>query len=488
MGDKIRTEKKRLIVFVSALLILGFFSTTIASYMVSKNVIRDALIHRELPITSDNVYSEVQRDLLRPVFISSLMAQDTFLRDWVIGGEKNISLASKYLNEIKQKYHTFTSFLVAEKSFNYYYSGGILKKVREDQERDRWYFRVRKMKEPYEINVDPDMANKDTMTIFINYKMFDYRHNYIGATGVGLAVGSVINIIESYQKRFGRNIFFVDDNGEVVLKSSAMADSVKNIKDDPFYKGVASEILSRDLNSLQYVRNGEAVLVNFRYIPELKWHLIVEQVENASLGEIKEVLYRNIFVCLVITIIVLVATNYTVNFYQQGLENMATTDKLTGLLNRQAFEIVFGQILKETSRNRQPLSLVIFDLDNFKYVNDTYGHIAGDVALSSMSSLIKSTIRDSDVACRWGGDEFLLLFRDCDGQRAMTIAEKLRNNIAAEPVSTGEACFNVSITLGVAQYKDGENIDEILSRADTALLTAKQSGRNRALLSVQGPG
>lgn len=477
-----------MIVFVSALLIVGFFSTTIASYMVSKNVIRDALIHRELPITSDNVYSEVQRDLLRPVFISSLMAQDTFLRDWVMGGEKNISLVSKYLNEIKQKYHTFTSFLVAEKSFNYYYSGGILKKVREDQERDRWYFRVRKMKEPYEINVDPDMANKDTMTIFINYKMFDYKHNYIGATGVGLAVGSVINIIESYQKRFGRNIFFVDDNGEVVLKSSAMSGSVKNIKDDPFYRGVASEILSRDLNSLQYIRNGEAVLVNFRYIPELKWHLIVEQVENASLGEIKEVLYRNIFVCLFITIIVLVATNYTVNFYQQGLENMATTDKLTGLLNRQAFEIVFGQILKETTRNRQPLSLVIFDLDNFKYVNDTYGHIAGDVALSSMSSLIKATIRDSDVACRWGGDEFLLLFRDCDGKRAMTIAEKLRSNIAEEPVSTGESCFNVSITLGVAQYKDGENIDEILSRADTALLTAKQAGRNRALLSVQGPG
>lgn len=101
---------KKIIIIVTALIASGFILTTLASYFVSLKSLREQISKRELPLTSDNIYSEVQNDLLKPIFISSLMASDTFLRDWAIEGEKSKGDISKYLKEINEKYGVFTSF------------------------------------------------------------------------------------------------------------------------------------------------------------------------------------------------------------------------------------------------------------------------------------------------------------------------------------------------------------------------------------------
>ena len=201
-----------LILIVSLLLITGFLTTSLASYYVSLASLRSQITKKELPLTSDNIYSEIQKDLLSPIFISSLMANDIFLRDWIINGENDITQIIRYLKEIQDKYNTFTSFFVSEQTKTYYHADGILKKVKAEEERDRWYFRVKSMKSDYEINVDPDMANKDSMTIFINYRVRDYQNNFIGTTGVGLKVNAVKDLIKKYQESYGRNIYFVDKN------------------------------------------------------------------------------------------------------------------------------------------------------------------------------------------------------------------------------------------------------------------------------------
>ncbi|MFH2093842.1 MAG: GGDEF domain-containing protein, partial [Pseudomonadota bacterium] len=152
------SRKAKLLAGVGLLLATGFLFTSLTSYFVSRTSLRAEISSRGLPLTSDNIYSEIQRDLLRPVFISSLMATDTFLRDWLIHGETNPEKIIKYLNEIRLKYNMFTSFLVSEKTKNYYHFDGVLKTISQDQERDNWYFRVKDMKEDYEINVDPDIA------------------------------------------------------------------------------------------------------------------------------------------------------------------------------------------------------------------------------------------------------------------------------------------------------------------------------------------
>ena len=155
------SAKNRFVTLISLLLLAGFLATSLVSYSVSVTLLKRGLADSILPLTSDNIYSEIQKDLIRPIFIASMMASDTFLRDWVLGGEQDVDRLTRYLAEVKSKYQTIASFFVSDRSANYYYGGGILKQVRPDEPRDAWYYRVRALHEPYELNVDRDMANSD---------------------------------------------------------------------------------------------------------------------------------------------------------------------------------------------------------------------------------------------------------------------------------------------------------------------------------------
>ena len=280
LSPDLQSDKKKLIIFICLLLSTGFLAVSLLNYQVSKATIREALVDRELPLTSDNIYSEIQKDLIRPVFISSMMANDTFLRDWVLDGEHNVDRVTRYLLSVKEKYATFTSFLVSEKSGSYYHSDGVLKKIQPAEARDAWYYRVRTMTDPYEINVDPDLANRDAMTIFINYRVLDYHGNFIGAAGIGLTVDSVRNIVDTYRQRYQRHIFFVDRQGKIVLNSKSGKVTTEDIHKVEGLDGIADSILRSGNGSYQYRSDGNVHLLNVRYIPELKWYIFVEKMRG----------------------------------------------------------------------------------------------------------------------------------------------------------------------------------------------------------------
>lgn len=483
-GSNMRNKKKQLILIVSMMLVTGFLATSLASYFVSRASLRAQITENELPLTRDNIYSEIQRDLLRPIFISSLMANDTFLRDWVLQGEEEESRITRYLKEIQHKYKTFTSFFVSEQSRIYYQANGPLKVVKADEPRDKWYFRVRKMTPDYEINVDPDMANHDTMTIFINYRVYDYDGRYIGATGVGLAVGAVKELIESYQQRYHRDIFFADKSGRVTLHGLHFPDRIKSIADIAGLADLRSEILAGKDGSFRYRANGHTMHLVTRYIPEFEWYLFVEQSEDEVTRAILRTLIANLGICALITVVVLLLTNLTIVSYQRRLEKMATLDSLTGIYNRRAFDLIIEQTMKEVRRNRVPLSVILFDLDEFKQINDCHGHIAGDEVLRHIVRLVGANIRVSDVLCRWGGEEFLILLQGCGLRDARTMGEKIRRIIREQPAEHAGQKIEITISLGIAEYRQGENPDRLFSRVDQALYRAKTQGRDRTELET----
>ncbi len=315
-------NNRKLIALISLFLVVGFVVTSFASYFVSRQSLRSEIKLKALPLTSDNIYSEIQRDLLRPVFISSLMASNTFLRDWVVNGEKDQTKLIKYLKEIKIRYNTFTSFFVSDQTKNYYHVDGILKRVSPTEERDSWYFRVRQMKDDYEINVDPDMANKDTMTIFINYRVYDYDQKYIGATGVGLTVTSVKSLIEKYQKKYNRNIYFIDKTGNIKLASEKIFKSNQVFFKDKNPLAYLDKADKKAESSFKYKRGKELVHANIRYISEFGWYLIVEQGEDETIRHIFTTLIMNLVITLVITMIITALVHFAVTTYQQRLETL----------------------------------------------------------------------------------------------------------------------------------------------------------------------
>ncbi len=315
-------KKQNLILIVSLLLVVGFLLTSLISFFVSRASLRQQITDNSLPLTSDTVYSEIQRDLMKPIFISSLMARNTFLRDWVLNGEQPPAEIRHYLKEIQQRYHTVTSFFVSEKSRKYYYPKGILKQVSNENERDRWYFRVRQMKEDYEINIDADLANQDTMTIFINYRVFDYSGNFIGATGVGLTVNAVTSMLDNYQKKYGRNIYFIDKNGQLTLHGRNFTEGITSLADLPAIAPLAKRILQQKNGSFSVEYQNSMIHLNTRFIPEFNWYLLVEQNEATAVEGIFSSLMLNLLICAVLTLIILFLTNLTIKKYQSKIDTL----------------------------------------------------------------------------------------------------------------------------------------------------------------------
>nr|WP_281419161.1 sensor domain-containing diguanylate cyclase [Marinobacterium ramblicola] len=431
-----------------------------------------------MPLTGDNIYSEIQRDLLRPIFISSLMAHDTFLRDWALDGEQDSTPVTRYLKEIQQRYDTETSFFVSDRTRLYYHPKGAIKEVNKHDPQDAWYFNFKHSVEPYEINIDRDTADPSRLTVFINYKVYDYSGNFIGATGVGLSTSMVKQLIDDYQLRFNREIYFVNRFGTVTMHSDAYT-GAEQIRNSPNLGLYATRILTSPSTAFNFERDGETVYVNSRLVPEFNWYLIVEQTNSPTNEKIFHTLLLNLAGAAVITLVVLSLAWVTISRFQRRLETLAHTDKLTGLANRQMLDRMLPQQIARARRNQEPLSCVIADLDGFKQVNDTYGHPTGDLLIRSIARLFTSITRTSDLICRWGGDEFLFILPNSDQAQARRFAEKLRRAVESHQLQLKDQLIGVSLSLGVAELGQQDTQEELIQRADHALLTAKNDGRNR---------
>lgn len=158
---------------------------------------------------------------------------------------------------------------------------------------------------------------------------------------------------------------------------------------------------------------------------------------------------------------------------------MSMTDALTGLFNRYGLHNALHRELSEARRYSRPLSCLIIDVDNFKGINDTYGHAAGDAALMQLGRVLSETVRGSDIVCRYGGEEFLVLAPETQLEGALALGEKIRQTAAARPFGDGERVFPLTLSIGAAQLSDSESGHDMIARADAALYQAKEEGRNR---------
>ena len=487
------TSRKAQITLLSLLSILvlgGFLATSLVSYFASRDSIRHNIVNTELPLTSDNIYSEIQKDLIRPTQIASMMSRDTFLRDWALAGEQNAEPMTRYLREIQDHYGTFTSFFISEKTRTYYQAKGVLKQVREDEPRDAWYFRVRGMAEPYEISVDPDMANADRLTFFINFKVFDYQERFIGVAGVGLTVDAVVKLVDDYQRRYDRSIFFTDRQGNLVLTGAEGgpmgARRGQSLEQIPGLEPLRAKLPQPRSGNFSYQEHGRGHFLNVRYIPELDWYLFVDKHEEGALAGIRHTLYLNLLICALISALVLFLVYLATRRYQQRIAALATTDMLTGLPNRRGFDLLAGQALQEAQRELSPLSALLIDLDHFKQLNDTHGHLAGDQVLRGFAHSLQGNLRQSDIICRWGGEEFILLLKGTGSSTARQLAEKIRQQTEEQLFQFNGVNLRITTSIGLTELQGEDSLDRLIARADRALYRAKQSGRNRVCEDAGG--
>ena len=163
--------------------------------------------------------------------------------------------------------------------------------------------------------------------------------------------------------------------------------------------------------------------------------------------------------------------------YKQELEHLTITDTLTGIGNRRFFQNKMTEECSRATRYNYPFSLILFDIDYFKQVNDEHGHNVGDEVLKEYTKLIAPMLRENDIFCRIGGEEFIILLPHVDGVNAQKIAEKLRHAI-----EESKQIIPITMSFGVTQYKSGEDEESVFKRVDKALYAAKENGRNRVVV------
>jgi two-component system cell cycle response regulator len=164
----------------------------------------------------------------------------------------------------------------------------------------------------------------------------------------------------------------------------------------------------------------------------------------------------------------------------QSMEERATTDGLTGLTNHRAFQERLEQLHALAERTGQKFSIILTDIDHFKSVNDTYGHPVGDAVLKRVAAIFTQRARKVDIVARYGGEEFVIVLPDTDSEGAAVFANRLREEIAAQMITSDNGSFSITLSLGVAAYpSDGHDRHELIERADQALYYCKEHGRNR---------
>lgn len=166
---------------------------------------------------------------------------------------------------------------------------------------------------------------------------------------------------------------------------------------------------------------------------------------------------------------------------------LATRDELTGLPNRRAMQDLMGLEHRRSVRSGRPMLLAQLDIDHFKRINDAHGHATGDRALQAFASVVRASVRDTDVLARWGGEEFVLLLSETRLDDARDLLERLRHAVAMMEIPHTDGALRMTVSIGVAVHLPGDTVDLTLERADQALYTAKSLGRNRIAVAPSTP-
>lgn len=475
-GALLKTNKNKLILLLCLIVFISLFVLTILDYNKYRDIIKEDILNITRLI-STNIYAEIRIELIKPIFVSLTMANDQFLRDWVVhDNESDPDIIQQYLSSMRNKYGYDSVFFVSDITKNYYHQDKILKQISVGDAHDIWYYDLIGKDVEYDLDVDTDQAAQDELTFFVNCLIHD-NDKLLGVTGVGVKMAHISQILHDYNQRLDVDVQLVSPDGTVQIDADENVIRKENVFDEPIVSALMPEILA-EKQQLKIFELGSGYQQEFLisyYIEELDWYLIVRKDTNILRQSLKDQIVRESIIFIVAFLIIAFMYIKIVSYYQNKNIKLASTDMLTDLNNRMAFDQYLTQSITDAAQSNNQLTLIMLDIDNFKSVNDTYGHIEGDHVLKAIAQYLRKFIRQEDVLARWGGDEYAMIFK-CAHEDANRIIDRIK---ASESQSELIAKYNISLSIGSTQYQHGDSAQDILKRADQALYMAKSQGKDR---------
>ncbi len=465
-------RKFRLPAAFAAVLAVGFALVIGVGYLGARDAARTNIATQLLPLTGDSLYSEIKNLLSRSTLASALLAQDAAVRATLATSDGSSERIAGAFKGLASKLGPVSGYVVSDRSRQYFLADGSVKFLQEADAHDKWFFKMRDAKDAVQIRADPDDG-----VIYVHHRIVDDAGNFVGVTGVALRLDG---LLDRYQTRLQGRASLVNADGIAMVPAKASAQP-RSIHERSGIRQIAAAILSQRTSQLEYQLDQAPTLVYSRLVPELGWRLVLERGVEPEMAALQPTLLWAAATGGAVTLLALALILFVEKRHRDQLARLASIDPLTGLMNRQAFEIVLRQSMRDFERNGRPMSAILFDIDGFKQINDRHGHEAGDQVLQAVANMAASVVRDNDIMTRWGGEEFLILLRDCELEVAARLGDKLRGVIASYDFNLPK---QVTASVGVAQYLLQEPEARFFARANQARYEAKASGRNRTIVSV----
>jgi len=334
--------------------------------------------------------------------------------------------------------------------------------------RDQWVQEFLDIPEDYQYYFyDPDEAEYEPLySFFHNYKIKNANGDVIGITGVGIDFDTFYNRVKGLNENI--TVSFLTKEGEIRLPKSDKGQSVfahfPNLSKQQFL------LTENEDQILWQLDSQESYLLYAHYLENIHRVLLLKIDVTDYYNQSKQQHFYSFLVGVGLTIIVVILNLLNSLYQANKLKRTAFYDPLTRCHNRHYLESHIKTNLYWYKIRHAGYAMIVFDIDHFKRVNDTLGHLAGDQVLKQVADIVKRSLRDTDEFIRWGGDEFVILL-DMKAEEAISIADRIQQHIAKES--------DISLSIGITDISEQDSFKSAMDRADAALYEAKHQGRNQ---------
>lgn len=341
-----------------------------------------------------------------------------------------------------------------------------------------WYYDFVDSGKACDLDVDRDEVSGDELTVFVNCRITDAAGKLMGVAGVGVKMSSLQALLDEHERAYDMETFLMDETGLVQVDSVAGKIETVNFFDNPKAQEIKQQILTNKTSTELFwkAEHGSGYCLVTQYIENLDWYLMVEKDTTQVRAILNAQMRWTLLATFSIIGVVLLLVSKMLGKYNRGLIHAASIDGVTGLPNNKMFRQFFNQNMGRPGFSRG--KLFMFDIDDFKTINDTYGHLTGNVVLKHVSEIAKETLGEDGIVARWGGDEFVGMVYG-NGMKTETLVRQMGKNIAQQE---DLARKQVTVSVGATAMSSRSGLTKLLHEADVAMYAAKNQGKNRTVL------
>ncbi|MEW6981610.1 diguanylate cyclase [Colwelliaceae bacterium 6471] len=462
--------------YITAIFFITIILIIVTSYYAFKEVV--GIHHQRQQEAIVPLFALITSDIVRPLSVSHFMANDQLVIDYIQQDTIDKNVLLNYLEHYAKQYDMVT-FIALEKHDFMIDSNN--KQVTLGDGSAEWFHRLKKQ----DADQFADIGNVDDPHLFFDIKLY-HQQEFLGFIGTGVDLNYFAEKFSEFYRRFGFELYFVDENNNITLSSNYLMktekhhrrDEIINIDTLPWYQQwLTKQHTATELRP----DSNDAMLVSQMPIQALKWHLYIVSPPASQQREYWQLFLSKFGTFAIISLALYLIFITTVNYFKSSIFKDAKIDFLTKLPNRSFIYWKF----KKLADTYQSACVVIADIDHFKIINDTHGHLTGDNVLKAIANEMSTSLRQIDLIARWGGEEFLMILPNTSVEQAFDITERIRKNIEQLTIINENALEikNVTISFGITLCQlNNANLDKIIAEADKALYQAKNNGRNQVFI------